>query len=86
MKTKLPTYSQATLAVLMEEQGEKKATPLERFIYEEQPVAVSKEEFRNNLEDLVEYFDKQRRHAEQLVAFITAFGGVIGLIVLQLIM
>ena len=80
MKTQLPTFQAAAQAVLTDT-----ATPLDTFIYEEQPIAVNEEEFRENLTNLLAYFDKQRRHAEHVAVCITAFGGAVGIALLAVI-
>ena len=80
MKTQLPTFQAAAQATLTGD-----ATPLDTFIYEEQPIAVNEEEFRENLTNLVVYFDKQRRHAEHVAAVFTTLGGMVGIILLAVI-
>lgn len=78
----LPTYSDAALAVLQEEAGWGfVATPLEHFIFEEQPLAVNEEEFRRNLTELVEYYEAKRRIAEYIVATVVTLGGILGMLV-----
>jgi hypothetical protein len=80
MKTPLPTYQAAAQAIL-----EGTETPLDTFIYEEQPLSVNEKEFRANLIDLVGYFDKKRRNAEQTAALTTCVGGVVGILLVVVI-
>lgn len=75
MNTVLPTYKAAAQAVLTET-----ATPLDVFIYEEQPCAVHEEEFRQNLTNLVAFYREEVRKAEQAVIFFTSTVGVVGII------